>query len=155
MTYLTVSLIHIELTEPDVFVLQINLTDITKRPLQITARLDTGRGPLISNLKLIGEELWYCHNHGITVYDCQWNKLREIRHGRFARSVAALDTNSVVIATDNGLLISNNSGTCMNGRVFKQLLSYWKKKRIPCNIFGIRNSMLLFRECFILKLSTN
>ena len=90
------------------FVLQINLTDITKRPLQITARLDTGPDDL--NLKLIGEELWHCHRDGITVYDCQWNKLREIRLGQWATSVAALDTKTVVIATNRGLGISSISG---------------------------------------------
>ena len=101
------------------FVLQINLTDITKRPLQITARLDTNTGTAISNLKLIGEELWHCHRYGITVYDCQWNTLREIRLGQWATSVAALDTKTVVIATHRGLVISSTSGTCMIVRVVK------------------------------------
>ena len=89
------------------FVLQINLSDIAKRPLQITADLETA---IYSNLKLIGEELWNCHDDGITVYDCQWNKLREIRLGRWARSVAALDTKTVIIATSTGLVISSTSG---------------------------------------------
>ena len=97
------------------FVLQINLTDITKRPLKITARLDTDTGSIVSNLKLIGEELWLCHFFGITVYDCQWNTLREIRLGMGAESVAALDTKTVVIATHGGLVISSTSG--MNVRV--------------------------------------
>ena len=102
------------------FVLQINLTDIAKRPLQITARSDTGPGPVaFSNLKLIGEELWRCHRDGITVYDCQWNKLREIKLDRRVTSVAALDTKTVVMATVRGLVISFTSGTCMNGRVVK------------------------------------
>ena len=94
------------------FVLQINLTDITKRPLQITARLDKYNFLRFSNLKWIGEELWHCRADGITVYDCQWNTLREIRLG-----VAALDTETVVIATNRGLVISSTSGTCMNARV--------------------------------------
>ena len=98
------------MAEPGVFVLQINLTDVTKRPLQVTARLDTD--PVFSlNLKLIGEELWHCHNVGITVYNCQWEELREIRLGRWATSVAALDTKTVVIATNSGLVISSTSGT--------------------------------------------
>ena len=64
---------------------------------------------------MIGEELWRCHRDGITVYDCQWNKLREIRLGRWATSVAALDTKTVVIATARGLVISSTAG--MNVRV--------------------------------------
>ena len=107
-----------EHAERGVFVLQINLTDITKRPLQITARSATGSSQVgYSNLKLIGEELWYSHDNGITVYDCQWKILREIRHKRWARSVAALDTKTVVIATYEGLVISYTSGTWMNVRV--------------------------------------
>ena len=99
------------------FVLQINLTDVTKRPLQTTARSDTDPYSLVFNLKLIGEELWLCRAHGITVYDCQWNKLRGIRLDRWTASVAALDTKTVVIATLKGLVTSSTSGTCMNVRV--------------------------------------
>ena len=108
-----------EHAERGVFVLQINLTDITKRPLQITARLDTYNEPFVlSNLKLIGEELWHCHDDGISVYDCQRSKLREIRFGRRTMSVAALDTKTVVIAILNsGLMITSTSGTCINVRV--------------------------------------
>ena len=99
------------MAKPGVFVLQINLTDVTKRLLQITARLDTDRPDrFASNLKLICEELWHCHDDGITVYDCQWNKLRKIRPVQRAMSVAALDTQNVVIATYRGLIISSTSG---------------------------------------------
>ena len=93
----------------NVFALQINFTDITKQPLRLTSESKTDISKLI-NLKLIGEELWYCHTGGITVYDCQWNKLREIRLGRRALSVAALDTKTVVIVTYSGLVISSTSG---------------------------------------------
>ena len=99
------------------FVLQINLTDITKRPLQITARLATETNPFASSLKLIGDELWHCHADGINVYDCQWNKLREIRLDWWATSVAALDTKTVVLVSVTGLVISSAAGTCMNMRV--------------------------------------
>ena len=71
-------------------VLQINLKDITKRPLRLTALPEIRDAAIFDRLKLIGEELWLCHNKGITVYDCQWNTLREIRLGRRTRSVAAL-----------------------------------------------------------------
>ena len=102
------------------FVLQIDLIDITKRPLQITARLDIDASQMVYiNLKLIGEELWRCHQYGITVYDCHCNKLREIRLRQMARSVAALDTKTVVIATNKRLLISSTSGNFMNVRVVK------------------------------------
>ena len=124
---LTVSLTHIEhisqttveLAEPGVIVLQLNLTDVTKRPLQFTARLDTDHCLSASSLKLIGEELWLCHGDGITVYDGQWNKLRKFGLHGMATSVAALDTKTVVIATYRGLVISSTSGTCMNVRVVK------------------------------------
>ena len=108
------------MAKPGVFVLQINLTDVTKRLLQITARLDTDRPDrFASNLKLICEELWHCHDDGITVYDCQWNKLRKIRLCRRARAVAALDTKTVVIATDTGLVTSSTSGMNVHVRVVK------------------------------------
>ena len=61
---------------------------------------------MFARLKVIGEELWLWHVGGITVYDCQWNKLRDIRLSKLIRSIAALDTKSVVIATDTGLVIS-------------------------------------------------
>ena len=107
------------MAEPGGFVLQINLNDITKRPLKITATLGTEPGSFVSSLKLISEELWCCHHNGITVYDCQWNKLREIRLDWWATSVAALDTKTVVIANFRGLMISSTSGTRMNVRVVK------------------------------------
>ena len=91
----------------DLIVLQINLNDITKRPLRLTAQANNAK---LSNLKLIGEELWHCNITGITVYDCQWNALREINLGRWTATVAALDTNTVVIATDKDLVTSSISG---------------------------------------------
>ena len=100
----------------DPIILQINLKDIIKRQLQQPVQSGTKsnfRGS--RNPKLIGEELWRCHIDGISVYDCQWKTLREIRLGRWAKSVAALDTKSVVIATPEGLVISSTSG--MNVRV--------------------------------------
>ena len=90
--------------------LQINLKAISKRPLRLTARSQTGFSVFVSHLKLIGEELWFCHGDGITVYDCQWKKPREIKLGGRAMSVAALDTQNVVIASYRGLIISSNSG---------------------------------------------
>ena len=101
-------------------ILQINLKDIGKGQLRLTAHhIGTAYFSTHQNLKLIGEELWHCHRDGITVYDCQWNKLREIRLDRWAISVAELDTKTVVIATYRGLVISSTSGTCMNVRVVK------------------------------------
>ena len=90
--------------------LQVNLKDITKRPMRLTAYSETKFSDWFSNLKLIGEELWRCHDVVITVYDCQWNELREIMLGRRVRSVASLDTKTVVIATDRGLVILSTSG---------------------------------------------
>ena len=106
-------------------VLQIDLKDLADRPLQLTALSETGTVALFSNLKLIGEELWRCHDEGITVYDCQWNKIREIKHGVWARSVAALDTQTVVIATNRCLVISSTSG--MNAKVRKTFFFLEKK----------------------------
>ena len=65
---------------------------------------------MISNLTLIGEELWFCHVLGINVYDRQWNTLREIRLNQNARGVAALDMKTVIIATDVGLVKSSFDG---------------------------------------------
>ena len=92
---------------------------MTKRPLQLTAETNLRivesdlktYNLLVLNLKLIGEELWICHTEGVTVYDCQWNKLREIRLHEWATSVAALDIKIVVIATHDGLVITSASGT--------------------------------------------
>ena len=89
-------------------VLQINLKDITKKPLRQTTQLQTYLRYL--NLQLIGEELWHCRDNGITVYDCGWNKLREITLRQLPTSVAGLDTKSVVIATNRALLILSTSG---------------------------------------------
>ena len=114
----------LELLDFVAIVLQINLKDITKRPLQMTARLDTMFSAQFVRLKLIGEELWCCHDEGITVYDCQWNKLREIRLGRLAMSVAALDTKTVVIATFGGLVTSSTLGVnirAVNSCIFFRL----------------------------------
>ena len=92
--------------------MQINLTDITKRPLRVlTTRSDTIKyAAEFDRLKLIGEELWLCHAKRIIVYDCQWKKLREFSLDRMALSVAALDTKTVIIATHRGLVISSTSG---------------------------------------------
>ena len=70
----------------------------------------TNHNVMNSNLRLIGDELWLCHTDGITVYDCQWKRLRKIRLDRLARSVAALDTKTVVMATNSGLMLSSTSG---------------------------------------------
>ena len=91
-------------------VLQINLNEIAKRKMELTAHFEAGHFALFSNLNLIGEELWLCHANGITVYDCHWNKLNEIRLGRLATCVVALGTKTVVIGTDSGLLVSSTSG---------------------------------------------
>ena len=90
----------------DAIVLQINIKNITRRTLRLTSDSHPKRDNAAPcfNLKLIGEELWHCHGDGITVYDCQWRKLRLIKLGRWTRSVAALDTKTVVIATQNGLM---------------------------------------------------
>ena len=80
--------------------------------MRLTAESNTDRAARIVNFKLIGEELWLCLLDGITVYDCQWNKLREIVFGLGIRasSVAALDTKTVVIATNKGLITSSTAG---------------------------------------------
>ena len=91
--------------------MQINIKEITKGQLRLTDHLDKDHDLEIFNLKLIGEELWLCHDDGITVYDCQWSKLREIRLVKWTTSGAALDTKTVVIATNSGLVISSTSGT--------------------------------------------
>ena len=70
----------------------------------------TNNNVMNSNLKRIGEELWLCHTDGITVYDCHGQRLRKIRLDRLARSVAALDTKTVVMATNSGLMLSSTSG---------------------------------------------
>ena len=78
--------------------------------MQLTAKLMLDPTKECFNLKLIGEELWHCHDQGITVYGCQWNSLREIRLRRRAKSVASLDMKTVVIATNMGLVISSIAG---------------------------------------------
>ena len=108
------SRVIVEIFGSGVIVLQIHLKDITKRPLRLTSRSET-RSIGLHNLKLIGEELWLCRRDRITVYDYQWNELREIRLGEWARRVAAFDTKTVVIATIEGLVISSTAG--MNIRV--------------------------------------
>ena len=90
--------------------------------MRVTAHSQTGFSVFVSNLKLIGEELWLCHGDGITVYDCQWNTLREIMFGVWTKSVAALDTKTVVIAPRKGLVISSTSG--MNVRVV-DICMFW------------------------------
>ena len=95
--------------------LQINLKDITKQQMRLTAYIEADNNSAFSNSKLIGEELWRCHEEGITVYDCQWKRIREIRLGRGAISVAALDTKTVIIATNNSLMKFSTSG--MNVRI--------------------------------------
>ena len=105
--------------------MQFNLNDITKRPLRLTAQSEIHHvSATITSIELIGEELWRCHDDGITVYDCQWNTLREIRLGRWANSVAALDTKTVVIATFGGLVTSSTLGVnirAVNSCIFFRL----------------------------------
>ena len=121
--------VFVELFDFDPIILQINLKDIIKRPLRQTAQ--SGTKSIFresTNLKLIGEELWHCHNGGISVYDCQWNKLREIRFREEPRSVAALDTKTVVIATDGGLVIASTEGInlgVVNVRFLCRLNNIW------------------------------
>ena len=65
------------------------------------------------SLKRIDDELWCCHNKGITVYSVDLNKLRNIilRSGEpTVHSVALLDVNAVVIATDDGLSTCSKQG---------------------------------------------
>ena len=106
----------VELFDFDAIVLQINIKDITKRQLRLAVHLKIDHDLEIFNLKLIDEKLWCCHVDGITVYDCQWKKLREFSPGKCVRSVAALDTKTVVIATQyRGLVISSISGRNVRG----------------------------------------
>ena len=66
----------------------------------------------VRNLKHIDDELWCCHNDGITVYSYDLKILRAIKvdNGRKVFSAASLDINSVVIATDCGLTTYSKLG---------------------------------------------
>ena len=101
--------------DSDAIGFQINLKAIIKRPLRLTSHSETENVDGFVHLKLIGEELWRCNADGITVYDCQWKKLREITLGLWAIGVAALNTRTVVIATRKSLVMSSTLG--MNIRV--------------------------------------
>ena len=119
--------------------MQINIKEITKGQLRLTDHLDKDHDLEIFNLKLIGEELWLCHDDGITVYDCQWSKLREIRLVKWTTSGAALDTKTVVIATFDCLLIAATSG--MNVRVVHfcilgRLYIIWLKNSLQYDTHG-------------------
>ena len=123
---------------------QISFGEVTKRPLRLTTRPDTKYAAVeFVRLKLIGEELWLCHYEGITVYDCQSSKLREIRIGRLTRSVAALDTKTVVVATYGSLVMSSTSGIKVRGVYVRVCmlcrLYFWLRKSLhydaPCKTF--------------------
>ena len=68
---------------------------------------------LVSSLKCIDDELWCCHVTGIAVYSFDLKKLRKLRihpDGHSVYSVASLDINTVVIATDDGLSTCSKQG---------------------------------------------
>ena len=62
------------------------------------------------NLKRIDDELWCCHGTGITVYNFNLTKLRDMKvvKGREVYSATSLYSNVVVIATDEGLFTYSN-----------------------------------------------
>ena len=69
--------------------------------------------PSVWSLKRIDDELWCCHDAGITVYSFDLKKLRKLRmhpDDKRVYSVASLDINTVVIATDDGLSSCSKQG---------------------------------------------
>ena len=67
----------------------------------------------VRGLKRIDDELWCCHDAGITVYSFELNNLRKLRihpDNQSVYSVSSLDINTVVIATGNGLSTSSKQG---------------------------------------------
>ena len=62
------------------------------------------------NLKRIDDELWCCHGTGITVYSFDLKELRNMKvgNGREVYSATSLNSNVVVIATDEGLFSYSN-----------------------------------------------
>ena len=68
---------------------------------------------LVWSLKRIDNELWCCHDAGITVYSFDLKKLRKRRmhpDNQKVNSVASVDINTVVIATDVGLSTCSKQG---------------------------------------------
>ena len=67
----------------------------------------------VHTLTRIDDELWCCHDAAITVYNFELNKLRKLRlrsDDQTVYSVASLDINTVVIATDDGLSTCSKQG---------------------------------------------
>ena len=65
------------------------------------------------SMKLIDDEIWRCHDYGITVYSLDMKGLRNIKlHSgkESVNSAASLDINAVVIATDDGLSTCSKQG---------------------------------------------
>ena len=77
----------------------------------MTLRLEVKhRLKYVHNLKCIDDELWWCHDDGITVYSFDLKKLEENFMDNRVNSVASLDVKTVVIATGYGLSTCSKQG---------------------------------------------
>ena len=63
----------------------------------------------VHNLKRIDDELWCCHDDGVTAYSYDLKKLKNLIDNT-VNSVASLDINAVVIATGDGLSTCSKQG---------------------------------------------
>ena len=63
----------------------------------------------VQSLKRIDDELWCCHDAGITVYSFDLKKVKNLMDNR-VNSVASLDVETVVIASSSGLSTCSKQG---------------------------------------------
>ena len=63
----------------------------------------------VRSLKCIDDELWCCHDAGLTVYSFDLKKVKNLLDN-WVNSVASLDVKSVVIASSSGLSTCSKQG---------------------------------------------
>ena len=87
------------------------LSSLLDEPLTPRQQVNV-EGLQVTSLKRIDDELWCCHDAGITVYSFDLKQLRSIKvDGRRAvHSAASLDVNTVIIATKQGLSTFKKQG---------------------------------------------
>ena len=58
---------------------------------------------IASNVRVIEQNIWLCHNKGITVFDANLRQLRRVKMSDDARDVALMADGKLVVGASNGL----------------------------------------------------
>ena len=65
---------------------------------------------IASNIRVIQQNIWVCHNRGITVFDANLRQLRRLPMSDIAYDVALMADGKLVVCASNGLFEASEDG---------------------------------------------